>query len=190
LKETCADLLSDCRRLNDMAEPRRPLTRGRLVSLLLRPEVMAVGLYRASRYCQLRGWRPPAGWIYRLNLTLTGADISPLSEIGAGCLIVHTVGTVIHARLGRGATLFAHVIVGAEAVRPDLADAPDLGDNVSLGSGVTVTGPVRIADHVAIAPFSLIDASVSEPGSLVTRVHPGEPMTIVRKRGHVGDPSS
>jgi serine acetyltransferase len=183
LRETLRALHRDCERLNQAAQPPPPMTWSRQLSLLLRPEVAAVGLFRMSHYFLGLGWGWAAHAFYRANLLLTGADIRPESVIGPGCLIVHTVGTVIHGRLGRDTTIFAHVVIAARMPTGDLEAAPRLGDRVSIGSAVSVLGAVRIADDVSIAPYSVIDTSVEQSNCVVIRRPSEDTMSIVRKVG-------
>lgn len=153
----------------------------RRLSFWLMPEISALALHRVSHYLLQRGWRSLATVLYRVNITLTGADIPPDSEIGPRCLLVHPVGTVIHGRLGADVTVYARVLIEPMQFCAPLDATPLLGDGVVLGSMCSVLGPVTIAPRVHIAPGSLIDASIDEPDCLVSRM-PGERPSTVKAR--------
>lgn len=143
------------------------------------PELTCLALYRVSHYCFARGHHRLAAFLYRVNITLTGADIHPASVVGPSCLLVHPVGTVLFGTLGERATIYARVIVAPDLPVFRIAQAPRVGDDVVLGSGSTVLGDVQIAPHCHIAPASLIDMSIHEAHSMISRM-PGE--RLVRKR--------
>ena len=174
---------ADCRRLNqyargaDAPEP----SRLRYLSLALRPEILPLLLYRFSHRAHERrryGW---ARFFYRINLFLTGADIHPASEIGPGALMVHSVGSVIAAHIGSNATLFAMVVIEPAWFGADLSSAPTLGDNVTVYTAATILGRITIADDVTIGPYSLVEQSIEDAGSLFSLV-PGKHTVSVIKR--------
>lgn len=172
LRQVFCDLREDCRRFNGMGRDGKPLRGTRLIGIALRPGIIALALYRLSHYLYARGHRKSAGLLYRLNLSLTAADLNPVSRIGPGCVIVHTVGTIVHGTIGSNALLFTFVkILPEDPTRMDLSGTPVIGNNVTIGSCVTILGSVRIADQVSIAPFSCIDRSIDEPGRLVLQRH-------------------
>ncbi len=188
----CRDLVrSDAQRFVDVVTATGVAPRRHRWKLYLTPEVAALVLYRLSHWCHRRGWLGCAGWLYRLNVTLTGADIHPTTEIGPACLIVHTVGTVLFGRLGREVTVYARVIVDGAALPATLEQAPVIGDRVVLGAMSSVLGAVRIAEGVKIAPGSLIDFTVDEPDLLLSRL-PGEKIhtTAIHRPARHGEPPS
>lgn len=140
---------------------------------LFTAEIAALALYRASHCAYRRGGHALAGFLYRMNITLTGVDIHPSTEIGPRCLLAHPVGTILFGRFGEELTVYARVVVNCDTVPPLLAQAPQLGDRVLLGSMASVLGRVEIASDVKIAPGSLIDFSIPERNRLVRRF-PGE----------------
>ncbi len=50
-------------------------------------------------------------------------------------------------------------------VRHKTADVFRLGDNVMIGANSTVIGPIEICDNVMIATMSLVNKSITEPGT-------------------------
>jgi serine O-acetyltransferase len=168
LAQIFQNLMLDCRRYNTMARESRPLRGLHLLSVLLRPSLICLALYRLSHFFHLRGHRVMAGILYRLNMTLTGSDVSPISRIGPGCVIVHTLGTIIHGTVGENVLLFGFVSISSSEPPPlDLSTAPVIGNNVTLGTRVSVVGPVKIADDVSIAAFRQINRSIEGPGRLI-----------------------
>lgn len=173
VKETMINIHGDVVRFNAMTEVPMKLTPLRYASLLLRPEIMAVLLYRLGHLFYTKNLKRVASFFHKLNLVFCGADINPASKIGPGCLIVHTVGTIISGIIGKNATLFAHAVIISNDSYDDLSSTPRLGDNVALGALATVIGPVTVANNVIIAPFSLIDESVAEENCMISKT-PGE----------------
>jgi len=178
MKQVIQAILQDCRRYADPFGDGVQLSALSYLFVLLRPAVTTLALYRLSHYLHSRGYRRLAGITYRFNLTLTGADINPISCIGPGCLIVHTVGTVFHGTLGSGVSIYAHVVIEPSRPTSLLDECPIIGDAVSLGSNSTVHGAVRVADRVTITPFSLIDSSIEESDSVISYI-PGKTRLIV-----------
>lgn len=180
LKQVFRQLASDARRYQDTADPDVKVSTGRFLVLLLRPSMTTLLLYRLSHWAHLKHWRALAGTLYRLNLFVTGADISPMSEIGPGCLIVHTVGTVIQARIGSDVTIFTHVVIQPDHPAAPVDQWPLLGNEIMLGTNTTVIGPVSIADRVTVASLGLIDRSIEHSDSLISAT-PGKDRLVVRK---------
>lgn len=59
------------------------------------PGVQALLFYRLSHYFYVKNRRIAALFFYRLNISITGADIYPAAEIGRNIIIYHPVGIVI-----------------------------------------------------------------------------------------------
>jgi serine O-acetyltransferase len=140
------------------------------------PQASAMALYRIGHWALANGHVGLAGFCYRLNITLTGADIHPAAQIGPGCLIVRPVGAVIYGRLGRDVTVYARVVIDCDELPARIDRAPEIGDRVEIGAMASVIGSVRVADGVKVSTGSLVDFSIDEPG-LKVRCLPGEKMT-------------
>jgi serine O-acetyltransferase len=166
-RETLTLIQSDIRRLQEVLVENGAVERLRRRSLLLTPEIAALALYRVGHFFQRRNWRRLAAATYRLNITLTGADIHPASRIGPGCLLAHPVGVVIFGLLGTYVSIYARVIVAPELSAFRLNDAPRVGDHVVLGAMSSAIGNVEIASGVHIAPCSLINFSINTPDCMV-----------------------
>lgn len=180
LKSTLSSIREDGLRLNKMAGPGNGLGFWRWVSLVFRPELFTTILYRFSHYLYWNSWPRLATVLYRMNLLITGADITPDSRIGPGCLIVHSLGMVIDADIGSNATLFGHTIIEPRYEGGRWSRRPRLGDRVTVGVLGTILGDVSLADGTVIAPYSLVETSVEAPGEVVS-VIPGE-QDLVSKR--------
>jgi serine O-acetyltransferase len=70
------------------------------------------------------------------NHYLTGADITPSSEIGESCYLGHPVGTVISGKLGKNVMMFSAPSIGGGMGRGDVGAGeglPVIGNNVVIG---------------------------------------------------------
>lgn len=137
------------------------------------PALTCVWLYRVSHAFHVTGRRRLARWTWLLNINLTGADISPGCEIGAGLLIPHPAGIALHCRAGDDLTLGA--IAGITAAldandQPaDFDRAPLLGDRVHLAHHAGVFGAITIGDDVLVQPGCVATRSVPAGIALLPR---------------------
>lgn len=108
--------------------------------------------------------------LYNVDVTSSRVDVARLS-------ISHPAGVLLG---GNGIQSSGRVVVmsGVKFVarRPN---APDyiaahkagcvfkLGDNVVLSVGTTVVGPVEICDNVIVGAMSLVNRSITEPGTYI-----------------------
>lgn len=173
-------IAADCRRFRAPWAPPGSMSTGSYVSVLFRAQLTALVLHRLSHHFHQRAWFRTAGFLYRTNLVVTGADIHPASRIGSGCRLAHTVGTVIQGTLGDRAEVLAHVVIQPEHPAAPEAAWPVLGDDVLIGSKVAVVGAVRVASGVRITPCSLIDRSIETNDCVVSAV-PGRPRHLIRR---------
>lgn len=125
----------------------------------------ALSIYRAqraSRKSQRRWvWVPAAimlAVLRKLLVVVTGADLHPAADIGAGTLIQHgsQIRVMANTRIGVDCTLSQVCSMGS-GVTPG---APKIGDHVYIAPHVCILGPVRIGDGSTIAPCSLVLADV------------------------------
>ena len=150
-----------------LAQTRRliVLDRGRLVQCLrdrgvetgtaFSPALLCVRLYRYSRWCHVKGWNRAARVLWQLNLFLTGADISPLSDIGEGFLVVHPFAVTVSGKAGKNFTIAGWGGLGGGMSLQDVGAGPGiplLGDDVCLDRSAMVLGPVRVGNRVRIGP--------------------------------------
>ena len=179
-KTTWSLICSDVERFAENIKPAvKYISAYRFIKILLLPNVLAVFLYRISRYFFLKREMSIARMIWNLSVFLTGADINPNSDIGKRFLMVHSTGNTISGKLGDNCTFYIMSGVGRTAKSKDIGAGPGrpcLGDNVSVGAKAVVLGPIRIGNNCTIAPFSLILKDVPENSLAV-----GNPAKVRKK---------
>lgn len=115
--------------------------------------------------------------LQQVNILCHGADIDPRSEIGAGLLLQHPVGTVIGggASMGKDCTLMGGVVLGRKEVRGGASPLqyPQVGSGVLLGAGACLLGRVHVGDRAVIGALSLVLKDVPSDAVAV-----GNPATI------------
>jgi serine O-acetyltransferase len=147
---------------------------GRGQFLFLNPSYQAIWLHRWSHYLFCGGHRWLARLLWHLNLWVTGADISPITEIGGGCVIKHPLCVVLIGKAGKNLTACGHVGIGGGIGRGGVDGGPglpSLGDNVRLDFGCMILGPIRIGDNVDIGARCLVTTDVPE-GAVVEAKKP------------------
>ena len=141
-------------------------------SITFHPSYTCVFLYRLSFHFYQRGHRLWGRFFWHLNMILTGADISPVSDLGPGLVIVNPVGVTLDGHAGKNLTVMPLSGLGSELGRLEDTGAgpalPRLGDDVYLAPHSGVLGPVRIGDRVRLAAGVIVtselpDDAVVEP---------------------------
>lgn len=126
----------------------------------------ALAIYRAQRAVRKaqrrRLWAPVAVALEVLRKVLvivTGLDLHPDADIGAGILIQHgsQVRVIENARIGVGCTLSQICSIGAVG-----SGRPRIGDHVYIAPHACILGPVTIGDGATIAACSLVLSDVPE----------------------------
>ena len=138
--------------------------------LALEPSYLCVWLHRWSAYNFQRGNRMIARLLWHVNLVATGADLSVISEIGPGLVIVHPLSTQVFGRIGANCTIWGHGGIGGGVSTDDIgagAGLPIVGDNVTFGARSMVLGPVRIGDNCVLEPGAIATRDAPS-GSLIT----------------------
>jgi serine O-acetyltransferase len=126
---------------------------------------LAVKLYRWSQYFYGQGRRSIGRLLWQINLTLTGADINPISDIGPGLILPSPLGVTLYGVVGRNLTAHAQTILGGGRSLKDIgagSGRPLLGNDVTLGHGAMVLGPIRIGDGAEIGPGCVVLDDVAE----------------------------
>lgn len=121
----------------------------------LTPSFLCVFLYRIARYLYQKGWRLSSRFIWQMNMFLTGADISPISNLGPGLLIIHPIAVTIVGTAGENLLVEGLGGMGGGLDMDDIGAGPGLpvlGHNVSMARGGMVLGPIRVGDNVIIGP--------------------------------------
>jgi serine O-acetyltransferase len=125
-----------------------------------RSALLCVRLYRMANHHHRRRRNVLARFFWQLNVLLTGADISPCSDLGDGLVITSPAGVSIAGKAGRNLTVMPLAGMGSEiGRREDIGPGPGLpllGDDVVLGALSGVLGPVRIGDRVQVEPGAAV----------------------------------
>jgi serine O-acetyltransferase len=134
--------------------------------IYLHPSLICVFLYRMSHHFHSGGHTLVARVIAHLNQFLTGADISPASELDEGLVIFTPPGTAIFGKAGRNLTVMPCSGLGGEIGRRDDIGAgpglPVLGNDVILEPHCGVLGPARIGSRVRICAGVLVTRDVPD----------------------------
>lgn len=128
---------------------------------------------------------------------LTGIEIHPAAQIGAGLFIDHGMGVVIGetAAIGDDVTLYQGVTLGGTGFSCGKRH-PTVEDNVTIGSGAKLLGPITIGHGSKIGANTVVIHDVP-PHSTVVGI-PGHPVRIDGRRpegpdadwAHLPDPIS
>ena len=165
-----------------------------MIAQLLDAGRHAIGLYRVSHWLEHHLGRPGRWFayaVYRLNITLTGADIPPTATIGRGFFIPHPTGIVVgrSAVIGDQVKVMSGVVIGSRGAHRTWSDDlyPRIGHRVFIGANTVLVGPITIGDDVMIAAGLVVSDSV--PANSVV-VHAAKPVVEPRMEIRVAAPSS
>lgn len=141
----------------------KPVARCVVEGVLFENGFQAVVLHRIAHWFRSRNVRVLGPLIARLNLFLTGVDISPGAVIGPGLYVSHGTGLVIGgaARLGARAFLLQGVTIGAPTPAR-VAQMPTLGDDVFVGAGACLIGDIRVGSRVFIGVNAVVARDVPD----------------------------
>lgn len=169
IRRTYTDIRSDYRRLAKALGVQ--LTLSRILFSAISPTIVALTLYRISRYFYSIKLRPISWLLYVMNCYLTGADISPSCVIGHSCLIGHASGVVLAGRLGNNVTVYGRNGVGGGRQEGDIGGGPGLPvieDGVIIGWGASVVGTIRIGHGSTIGMHTLVIHDVPPNSTVVS----------------------
>ncbi|MFO0947990.1 MAG: serine acetyltransferase [Planctomycetota bacterium] len=158
----------------DLQPGRRPMF------LILNPSYQCMLLHRISFYFFQRGYRFVGRFFWHLNLLVTGADISPISDIGGGMVVNYPLCVGVIGKVGKRCVVHGHVGIGGGFTRDDIGAGPGLpvvGDDVVLDSGALVLGSIRIGNRSRIGARTVVTRDVPEGFEVV----PTEPALRIRK---------
>lgn len=134
--------------------------------LAFHPSFVCVWLYRVANYQWRRGRPVLARCFWQLNFLLTGADISPATEIGEGLLILSPAGVALMGTAGRNLTVMPCSGFGGEMGRPEDIGAgpglPLLEDDVVLEPHCGILGPVRVGSRVRVGAGAILTKDVPD----------------------------
>lgn len=147
--------------------------------LLLYPGFHAIVIHRLSHF--LYTLRIPfiPRLLSQIMRFLTGIEIHPGAQIGAGFFIDHGMGVVIGETtiVGKNVTLYQGVTLGGTGLDRSKRH-PTLGDNIVVGTGAKVLGNIKLGNHVKVGAGSVVIHSVPDHCTVV-----GVPAEIVKKEG-------
>jgi serine O-acetyltransferase len=85
---------------------------------------------------------------------VTGADIPINCQIGAGLLLPHPNGVVIHpsTKIGPNCLIFQQVTLGTR----NGEGPPVIGEHVDIGAGAKILGAITIGDHACIGANAVV----------------------------------
>jgi serine acetyltransferase len=145
------------------------------------PALACTRLHRLSHHFYSTGRLRRARWCWLAKVYLTGADISPASEIGPGLVVPQPAGIAVHGRAGADLTLGACSGIGPgrddDGRLPGLERSPRLGDGVRLAPHSGVHGAIEVGMGVRTGPGCILTRSV--PAGAVMA---GRPLKLRRAR--------
>ena len=136
---------------------RDPAARSVAEILVCYPGLHAIWMYRISHWFWTRRFYLIGRWISHLARFLTGIEIHPGAQIGAGFFIDHGMGVVIGetAEIGDFVTLYHGVTLGGVSWRKEKRH-PTIGNHVVVGVGAKILGPITVGDHSRIGANSVV----------------------------------
>ena len=178
-------MLENIRRDVAAAMERDPAARSRLEVVLCYPGVHALAFHRLAHRLWGAGWVVAARFVSHVSRFLTGIEIHPAAQIGAGVFIDHGMGVVIGetAEVGEDVTLYQGVTLGGTSLKREKRH-PTLERNVVVGTGAAVLGALRVGEGARIGGGSVVVADVP-PNSVVV----GIPGKVIYRDGQRVAPS-
>jgi len=155
---------------------RDPAARSRWEVALCYPSYRAMRRHRRAHWCWNHRLKLLARMISQRTRRLTGIEIHPGAEIGAGLFIDHGMGVVIGetAEIGDDVTLYQGVTLGGTG--KDVGKRhPTIGNGVVIGAGAKVLGPFTVGDCAKIGSGAIVLREVPPYATVV-----GNPGRIVR----------
>lgn len=172
LKQTFSDLKADFNRRRLLEGKPRGIYAA--FTVLLKRGMVAVILYRISRYCV----HHRMAWLHRIltmiEFVYTKNEISPLAQVGPGLVVGDGggVGITQVTIAGKNCTF-----LGCNSITLGAMEAFDvnthrivIGDNCVIGSGVRIMRPISIADGTQIKPNSVVMLAVEKVGSTISGI--------------------
>jgi serine O-acetyltransferase len=147
----------------------------------LHPSFICVVLYRISHYLFEKRRSLLARLLGQFNELITGAEINPASEIGAGLVVLCPPGTALYGKAGRNLTVMHCAGIGGEIGRRDDVGGgpglPVLGDDVVLEPHCGILGPQKIGNRVRVGGGTLVVRDIPDD----TFVEGPRPRLLARK---------
>jgi serine O-acetyltransferase len=174
---------------------RDPAARSVLEIILCYPGLHAIWGHRISSWLWKHELRTLARWVSHLVRWLTGIEIHPGAQIGAGFFIDHGMGVVIGetAEIGECVTLYHGVTLGGVSLNKGKRH-PTLEDNVVVGAGAKILGAITVGENsriganaVVVRPVPPNSVVVGVPGQVVVRSQPRSTLAPDLDHGRLPD---
>lgn len=146
--------------------------------VLAYPGFHAIALHRFNHFL----WKSGVPVIPRLMAHfarfLTGIEIHPAAEIGAGFFIDHGMGVVIGetSEIGEDCLLYQGVTLGGTGKEKGKRH-PTLGNDVVVGAGAKILGAINIGNHARIGANAVVLDPVADYSIVV-----GVPGRVIKKK--------
>jgi serine O-acetyltransferase len=150
------------------------------------PGIHALLAHRVAHALDATGVSLLPRLISMLTRMVTGIEIHPAAQIGAGLFIDHGTGVVIGetAVIGDDVTLYQGVTLGGTGFATGKRH-PTIEDNVTIGSGAKLLGPITVGHGAKIGANSVVITDVP-PNSTVVG-NPGHPVRVEGRRAEGPD---
>jgi serine O-acetyltransferase len=150
------------------------------------PGIHALLAHRVAHALDTAGVSLLPRLISMLTRMVTGIEIHPAAQIGAGLFIDHGTGVVIGetAVIGENVTLYQGVTLGGTGFATGKRH-PTIEDNVTIGSGAKLLGPITVGHGAKIGANSVVITDVP-PNSTVVG-NPGHPVRVEGRRAEGPD---
>ncbi|RMH69332.1 MAG: serine O-acetyltransferase [Actinomyces sp.] len=157
---------------------RDPAARSRLEALTCYPGLHALVAHRVAHRLWTGGHQLSARLISHWSRVLTGIEIHPGAEVGAGVFIDHGMGVVVGETsvIGDDCTLYHGVTLGGTSWRK-VKRHPTLGNGVVVGAGAKLLGPIVVGDDARVGANSVVVRDVPAGATVV-----GVPARLVQER--------
>ena len=139
----------------EMTRAAGPVGVRNVLSTVVLQDSYAVMVLTRAREAARRWHVPGVNRLLRIaQIAMFGVEVGKDVEMGAGVLMVHTVGTVIggDARLGARVKLMGNNTIGTARDN----GYPVIEDDVVVGAGARILGPVRIGRKARIGANAVV----------------------------------
>jgi serine O-acetyltransferase len=136
---------------------RDPAVRSRLEALICYPHIKSLLFHRMAHWLWMKKCHLAARVISQFSRFLTGIEIHPGAQIGAGLFIDHGAGVVIGetSEIGDDVTMYQGVVLGGVSLEHKKRH-PTIGCEVVIGAGSIILGPITVGDCAKIGANSVV----------------------------------
>ncbi len=137
--------------------------------------IQGIFYYRLSSFLARINLSFLANVVRRINMFLTGMDISPFAQIGPGLEIYHGHGLVI----GREVKLGTNILVcqGVTIGNSNSFSGPVIGDNTKIFAGAKVLGKIVVGDNCIIGANVVLTQDIPSNSKVLS----SKPIIITKK---------